>query len=34
MANTNSNLSATYPGNTQYIYLGRWYVPADATYSL
>lgn len=23
MANTNSNLSTTYPGNTQYIYLGR-----------
>ena len=33
MANTNSNLAATYPGNTQYIYLGRWYVPADASYS-
>lgn len=33
MANTNSNLAATYPANTQYIYLGRWYVPADASYS-
>ena len=33
MANTNSNLSATYPQNTQYIYTGRWYVPADASYS-
>lgn len=33
MANTNSNLAATYPANTQYIYTGRWYVPADASYS-
>ncbi|HNX35355.1 MAG TPA: hypothetical protein PKM57_12050 [Kiritimatiellia bacterium] len=33
MANTNSNLAATYPANTQYIYAGRWYVPADACYS-
>jgi autotransporter-associated beta strand protein len=33
MANTNSNLAATYPFYTQYIYTGRWYVPADASYS-
>ena len=33
MANTNVNLVATYPTNTQYIYTGRWYVPADASYS-
>ena len=33
MANTNNTLASTYPTNTQYIYTGRWYVPADASYS-
>ena len=31
--NEDSNITSRYPAGTQYIYTGRWHVPADATYS-